>query len=161
MRFAGCYKRWASAGWGAFPNGTALEVKGGGAESGAETPQGDLLDRATSSVDLLVLGPNADDGHGRDGSRGWEPCAGRVHAEVALECDRGGSEIRSGVIEQQLVPAILRLNYGDTDEAPTLTFEERTEDDLTARAQWIATLAGAGAGGIIPLDWLGKTFRHP
>ncbi len=58
-------------------------------------------------------------------------------------------------------PSILRLNYGDTDEAPTLTFQERTEDDLTARAQWIATLAGAGAGGIIPLDWLGKTFGIP
>ncbi len=88
------------------------------------------------------------------------PWAG-FHADVRSGIIDAAAKFAAGVIEQQLIPSILRLNYGDTDEAPTLTFQERTEDDLTARAQWIATLAGAGAGGIIPLDWLGKTFGIP
>ncbi|MEP6671732.1 MAG: DUF935 family protein, partial [Chthoniobacter sp.] len=86
---------------------------------------------------------------------------GQVHADVRSGIIDAAAKFAAGVIEQQLIPSVLRLNYGDTDEAPTLTFHERTEDNLTARAQWISTLAGAGAGGIISLDWLGKTFGIP
>ncbi len=111
--------------------------------------------------DLLVLGQTLTTDTGNMGHGGGSHALGRVHADVRSSIIDAAAQFAAGVIEQQLIPSILRLNYGDTDEAPTLTFQERTEDDLTARAQWIASLASAGAGGIIPLDWLGKTFGIP
>ncbi|MEP6673086.1 MAG: DUF935 family protein [Chthoniobacter sp.] len=150
-----------SASWGAFPNGTTLEVKAEGQKSGSETPQGDLLDRADKQCDLLVLGQTLTTDTGGMGQGGGSHALGRVHADVRSGIIDAAAKFAAGVIEKQLIPSILRLNYGDTDEAPTLAFHERGEDDLTARAHWISTLTAAGAGHIIPLDWLGKTFGIP
>ncbi len=55
-RICAMLQNMGSASWGAFPNGTTLEVKAEGQKSGADTPQGDMLDRADKQCDLLVLG---------------------------------------------------------------------------------------------------------
>ncbi len=145
-RICAMLQNMGNASWGAFPNGTTLEVKAEGQKSGADTPQGDMLDRADKQCDLLVLGQTLTTDTGGMGHGGGSHALGRVHADVRASIIDAAAKFAAGVIEQQLIPSILRLNYGDTDEAPTLTFQERTEDDLTARAQWIATLASAGAG---------------
>ena len=160
-RICAMLQNMGSAGWAAFPAGTALELKAEGTKSGAQTPQGDMLDRADKQCDLLVLGQTLTTDTGGMGAGGGSHALGQVHADVRAGIIDAAAKFAAGVIEQQLIPAILRLNYGDADEAPTLTFHERGDDDLGARAQWIAALTNAGAGRIIPLDWLAKTFGIP
>src|SRR6266705_1406881 len=82
-------RRWKRAeGWRGFPNGTALEVKAEGQKSGADTPQGDLLDRADKQCDLLVLGQTLTTDTGHMGHGGGSHALGKVHADV-----------RSGIID--------------------------------------------------------------
>jgi len=85
--------------------------EGGGAEERAETPQGDLLDRADKQCDLLVLGQTLTTDTGGMGHGGGSHALGRVHAEVRSSVIEAAAKFAAGVIEQQLVPAILRLNY--------------------------------------------------
>ena len=160
-RICAMLQNMGSAGWAAFPAGTSLELKAEGTKSGTQTPQGDLLDRADKQCDLLVLGQTLTTDTGGMGHGHGSHALGQVHADVRAGIIDAAAKFAAGVIEQQLIPSILRLNYGDADEAPTLTFHERGDDDLGARAQWIATLTNAGAGRIIPLDWLAKTFGIP
>lgn len=147
--------------WAAFPSGTTLEFKAEGLRNGSDTPQGDLLDRAEKQCDLLILGQTLTTDTGRMGRAGGSLALGRVHEGVKAETVRAAADFVTEIIQTQLIPAVLRLNFGNDDFCPTFTLAEDQDKDLTAGAEIIRTLSGAGAGSMIGLDWLGKKFGIP
>lgn len=147
-----------SAGWAAFPAGTDLELKEAGA-SGDHSPQGELLDRADRYARMLLLGQTMSGS--QDSSKGGGKAFGEVEGGVKEGRIRACARFVAEVANEQLVPSILELNYGDDDEAPTICLESKKEDDLVAGATVINTLATAGAGKIIPLSYISRRFNIP
>lgn len=107
-----------SAGWAAFPAGTTLELKDGG-KSGDASPQGDLLDRADRYARMLILGQTLSGG--ADASKGGGKAFGAVEADVKTARMDAAAKYVLGIINKQLVPSIIALNYGTAEECPELT----------------------------------------
>jgi len=149
-----------SAGWAAFPEGTTLELKEA-SKTGNATPQADMLDRADKQCDLLVLGQTLTTDTGGSGAGGGSLALGKVHAGVRGEVIAAAADFVEDVIEKQFIPAILELNYGNTDECPCMELSADKEEDLEVKSRVVQNLASAGAGNIIGLDWIGKQFGIP
>jgi phage gp29-like protein len=123
-----------STAWGAFPTGTQFELKEASKSGGgSDTPQGNMLDRADKQCDLLVLGQTltSDVGDKGAGSR----ALGTVHEGVLEDIVQAAADFAAQVINQQLVPAILQLNWGDDAEAPEFCPEPRKIEDAKANAE--------------------------
>lgn len=143
-----------SAAWAAFPEGAKLELYDGGA--GAEkSPQADLLDRADKNCDLLILGQTLTTEQGDRGSQ----ALGRVHSDVKQEVVVGASGYAAEVFNTQLIPAILRLNYGNDDECPQFKPESEKIKDEKANADRDKVLLDAGVK--MPRDWFYKRHDIP
>lgn len=144
-----------SAGWAAFPEGTTLELKEAG-NLGSMSPQGDLLDRADKQCDLLVLGQTLTS-EVRD--TGGALATANVHAGVKGEVIQAAANFAARVINLQLVPAILRLNYGDDEEAPEFCPEPVKAEDVKANAERDAILLTQGIE--MPKDWFYQRHNIP
>jgi phage gp29-like protein len=144
-----------SAGWAAFPTGTSLDMKDPG-KSGDHSPQGDLLDRADRYARLLILGQTMSGGSGTTGKGGGQ-AFGTVESDIKKKRVDAASKYTANVITQQLIPAILRLNFGDDDECPSITLIEESEGDVDA-AQRDQILSG-----MMPLSipFLRKKYNQP
>lgn len=143
-----------SAGWAAFPEGTILDLKEAGARAG-DSPQESLLDRADKNCDLLVLGQTLTTEQGRQGSQ----ALGNVHADIRMDVIISAGEWAASIINRQLIPSILMLNYGDTDQAPEFRVEVETEEDQKANADRDKVLLDAGVE--MPKDWFYKRHDIP
>ena len=120
-----------SAGWAAFPAGTSLELKEA-SKTGDSSPQADLIDRADKQADLLILRQTLTSDVGDSGSR----ALGDVHASVKDEVVQAAADFSACVLNRQLIPAILQLNYGDEDEAPYYEPErDRGEGSLSFKRE--------------------------
>jgi hypothetical protein len=95
--------------------------------------------------------------HGTTGKGGGQ-AFGTVEESVKADRIDAAGKFAVTIINQQLVPSILMLNYGDTDEMPTLKFLEDEVADL-AEAQRDKTLADAGLE--IGVDYLRKKYDIP
>ncbi len=146
-----------SNGWARFPTGTTMEMLQTGKEGSDHSPQGELLDRADRYARSLILGQTMTGNHGTTGKGGGQ-AFGKVEEEVKSDRVDAAGKFAVTVINQQLVPSILMLNFGDTDEMPTLKFLEDEIADLT-EAQRDKTLADAGLP--IGYDYLRKKFDIP
>jgi phage gp29-like protein len=126
-----------SAGWAAFPAGTTIDLKEA-SKNGQDNPQSGVLDRADRQCDLIVLGQTltTDVGQGGSGSR----ALGQVHEGVRSEVIQAAATFAENVINTQLIPAILRLNYGDDSDAPEMCAEEEKIEDVKANAERDAIL---------------------
>lgn len=144
-----------SAGWAAFPAGTTLELKDTG-KTGDQSPQGELLDRADRYARLLVLGQTMSGGSGTTGKGGGQ-AFGTVEADVKQARVDACSRYVEAVINLQLAPAILDLNYGDADECPQMCLIEENEGDLSAaqRDQILAAMMPVSGG------FLRKKYNMP
>jgi phage gp29-like protein len=144
-----------SAGWAAFPEGTTLELKEA-SKAGGGSPQDALLDRADGYARSLLLGQTmtgATIASGRGGQ-----AFGTVEAQLKQDRLDAASGFVAEVINRQLIPAILMLNYGDTDEAPTCRFLQETEGTYqdAQRDQILASL-----GLPIPFTHLQQKYNTP
>lgn len=149
--------------WAAFPTGTQLDLKEA-SKGGDHSPQGDLLDRADKQCDLLILGQTLTSEMGRrggGGGGGGSFAAAKVHEGVKGDIITAAAQFAEGVVNEQLIPGILRLNYGNADEAPTLSLQSEDEEDLETDATIISTLVQAGFGDRIGKDYVGKKFGIP
>ncbi len=146
-----------SNGWARFPVGTTMEMLQTGKEGSDHSPQGELLDRADRYARSLILGQTMTGNHGSTGKGGGQ-AFGKVEMEVKSDRVDAAGKFAVQVINQQLVPSILMLNYGDTDEMPQLKFLEDEVADLT-EAQRDKTLADAGLE--IGVDYLRKKYDIP
>jgi phage gp29-like protein len=106
-----------SAGWAAFPSGTTLELKHEGT-GGDRSPQGDLLDRADRYARMLLLGQTMSGS--QDSSKGGGKAFGSVEAGVKELRIDSAAKFVAKVINGQLIPSIVELNFGDRDECPCM-----------------------------------------
>jgi phage gp29-like protein len=106
-----------SAGWAAFPSGTTLELKDAG-KSGDHSPQGDLLDRADRYARMLILGQTMSGS--QDSSKGGGKAFGEVESDVKTKRIDAAAKYACKVINTQLIPSIVELNYGNADECPSI-----------------------------------------
>lgn len=148
-------ERMGSQGWAAFPYGTKLEFLQTPRAAG-DPPQQDLLDRAEKQMDLLILGQTLTTDVSRQGG---SRALGEVHAGVRAEVVRAAAEFCAGVINTQLVPAILRLNYGEAGEAPGFRPVPRAAVDPLANAERDATLLRCGVA--LPKTWFYERHEIP
>jgi phage gp29-like protein len=144
-----------SAGWAAFPEGTTMELKEA-SRSGNLSPQGDLLDRADTYARMLILGQTmtgATIASGRGGQ-----AFGTVEAQLKQDRLDAASQFVETIINQQLIPAIMLFNYGDTKEAPTCRFLQETIGTYqdAQRDQILSTL-----GVPIPFSHLRQKYAIP
>jgi phage gp29-like protein len=143
-----------SAAWAAFPPGTTLEIKEP-AKAGTDNPQIALLDRADKNCDLLILGQTLTTDVGQSGSL----ALGDVHQNVRADFIQAAADFVAGVINQQLVPAILRLNYGDEAEAPYFLPQPQKIEDTKANAERDNILLQQGVE--LPKKWFYERHGIP
>lgn len=146
-----------SAGWAAFPTGTTLELHQPGQNGSDHSPQGELLDRADRYARLLILGQTMTGTHGTTGKGGGQ-AFGEVEKDVKSDRIDAAGKFAAEVINRQLIPMILALNYGDDEEAPLIKFLEDEVAGLN-EAQRDKTLADAGMP--IGVDYLRKKYDIP
>ena len=115
-----------SAGWGAFPTGTALELKDPVRAAG-ESPQAHLLDRADRYCRSLILGQTMS-GHTMLTSGRGGQAFGTVEAQLKQDRLTAASDYVADIFNEQLIPSILRQNYGNDDEAPSCRFLQENEE---------------------------------
>lgn len=118
-----------SAAWGAFPAGTTLELKEA-LKAGSDNPQLALLGMVDRLCDLLVLGQTLTSEAGDRGSQ----ALGRVHADVLSGRRKSLLGWVVKTLNQQLIPSIVRLNFGDTQALPFFILADDREEDAKAVA---------------------------
>ena len=106
-----------SAGWAAFPAGTTLELKDAG-KAGDASPQGDLLDRADRYARMLLLGQTLSGS--QDSSKGGGKAFGTVEADVKATRIDAAAKYVAKVVNTQLIPSIIELNFGERNECPSM-----------------------------------------
>ena len=146
-----------SAGWAAFPAETTLELHQPSQTGSDHSPQGELLDRADRYARNLILGQTMTGSHGTTGKGGGQ-AFGKVEEDVKSDRIDAAGRFAANVINKQLIPSILMLNYGDTDDCPAMKFLEDEVADLT-EAQRDKTLVDAGL--VIGMDYLRKKYDIP
>lgn len=143
-----------SAGWAAFPAGTTLELKDAG-KAGDASPQGDLLDRADRYARMLILGQTMSGS--QDSSKGGGKAFGAVESKVKNARRDAAAKYVEKVINGQLIPSIIELNYGDRNECPEMCLEDEREagaDDASRDTQ---------LAGLMPLSvpFLRRKYNLP
>ena len=143
-----------SAGWAAFPAGTDLELKHESG-SGDKSPQGDLLDRADRYARMLLLGQTMSGS--QDSSKGGGKAFGTVEAGVKEQRVDAASKFVAKVINGQLIPSIVELNFGDRDECPCMDLIPDSEagSDEATRDKTLSEMMP------IPLSYLQAKYGIP
>ena len=119
-------QRMGAKGSAAFPAGTNIEFLEAGKGSD-HSPQGELLDRADRYARLLILGQTQSGGKGSSvGSQAF----GDVESDVKRKRIEAAGRYACRVLNTQLIPSILTLNYGDADECPKVRLLEDAEGSL-------------------------------
>lgn len=130
--------------WAAFPEGAQVELKESSKGATGSLPQEGILDRADKQCDLLLLGQTLTSDTGNSGAGGGSLALGQVHAGVRGENIQSVANFGASVLNEQLIPSLLTLNYGDTDHAPRFHPEPRKVEDKKANAERDAILLNAG-----------------
>lgn len=143
-----------SASWGAFPAGTTLELKEA-MKAGSDNPQLALLSLIDRICDLLILGQTLTSDVSGSGSR----ALGDVHADVLS--GRKGALLSwvIKVLNQQLIPSICRLNFGDTASLPYFVAGEEDEKDAKSAADTFKVVLDSGVP--IPRQFYYDTLGIP
>ncbi|EDY16693.1 Mu-like prophage protein gp29-like protein [Chthoniobacter flavus Ellin428] len=117
-----------SSGYGAFPTGAMLNFVETGKQGSDHSPQGELLDRADRYARMLILGQTMSGS--QDASKGGGKAFGEVEGDVKSQRIEAAGRYACRVLNTQLIPSILTLNYGDADEAPSVRLLEDDEGGL-------------------------------
>lgn len=123
-----------TASWGAFPQGTNLQILQGTTPgvSGPNDPSERLMGIADRSCDIMLLGQNLAVEHNGQGSR----AASEVHREVELDLYETYAEFIVAILNDQLIPQLIALNWGSAEEIPFVEVEiarPGREQDMAAR----------------------------
>ena len=114
----------------AFPAGTQIDFKEA-ITQGTNNPQYMLIDAANTVFDLVILGQTLTSQTGDQGKGGGSYSLGQVHAGVRGEKIMATARQACKILNHTLLPAMSRLNFGDTSECPTLVLgEKQTVDAL-------------------------------
>lgn len=119
-----------NAAYAAFPAGTTLELKEG-PKAGTDNPQVALLDRADKQYDLLILGQSGTTEVAGPGKNGGSLAANKVLEGVEERIVAADATFVMRIFNEQLIPMIERLNFGDNTLTPELCLELPTVEDVT------------------------------
>ncbi len=110
-----------TAAWGAFPQGTNLQLIQGSMPgvAGANDPSERLMSLADRACDIMLLGQNLTIEHNGQGSR----AAAQVHREVELDLYETYAEFLVSILNDQLIPQLIAFNWGHADEVPFVEVE--------------------------------------
>jgi phage gp29-like protein len=129
-----------SASWGAFPAGTTIELKEA-VKAGADNPQIALLALVDRIIDLLILGQTLTSDARDKGTQ----ALGTVHADVLSGRKKALLNWAVEVINEQLIPGIIRVNFGNDDECPYIL--SGNEDQADAKV-WVDVMGKALESGV-------------
>lgn len=146
-----------SAGYGAFPEGVALEfIKSDG--GAAQNPSAWFIEYANSKKRELILGQTMT-GQRMGGAQSGSKAGMSVEKDVKADKIDAGAQFVCTILNQQLVRSIIFLNYnGDITELPILRMLEEEEGNLED-AQRDTALAGAGLK--IGVNFMRKKYGIP
>lgn len=123
QQIANMLQQMGASAWGAFPKGTDVNIVSNGivpGVAGQNDPNERLMILADKTCDLLFLGQTLTSESPTDGGT---QALGRVHREVELDLFEGYATLVAEILNTQLIPAIVELNYGNRDELPYIDVE--------------------------------------
>ena len=142
--------------WGVFPVGTELELHESG-RAAADNPQAYILARTDELADKVILGNTLTSGTGGVGGRSL--ALGEVHERTQEGRVGSCSQWVCETITNQLIRAIIRLNYGNEDELPELMPEE---GDSTPEQKIMVDKVLIGDLGLeVSKEWLYDRYDIP
>ncbi len=136
-----------SAGWAAFPAGTQLEFKDA-VQRASDNPQLLVQTLADKACDLLILGQELSGGAQAAGLGGG---AAGLQSDVRRERIQIAAQWCADLLNYQLVPAVVRFNFGDTADLPVVVPDLAGEPDPKALAERDQILLTAGLK--LPARW--------
>ena len=118
-----------SAGWGAFPAGTKVEFIDA-SKSASALPQKDLIEMADTQCDTFIPGQTLTTDVGATGSL----ALGSVHQDVRSSVLFGVADFVADIINEQYLPSLIKLNYGEVSEVPEIKamFEKPKDEQSMA-----------------------------
>jgi len=129
-----------SAGWGAFPEGTKIEIIKA-LESARDNPAQGFIQAADMIADTLILGQTLTTSQGERGSQ----ALGTIHKSVRDEKIQSVGKRTAKCLNGQWMPAICRINFGDDRECPWLqpaSKEGKATNDVATRWKTILGIPG-------------------
>jgi phage gp29-like protein len=122
-----------SSGWAAFGPGVEYEIHSAANGDAANLPQSHLMDVADKACDILLLGQTLTTDNTNTGSR----ALGDVHAGIRADVLKMVSEWIASIINSQLIPAIVRMNFGEvaSEDMPYCCLEIPHAKDQKATAE--------------------------
>lgn len=133
-----------SSAWAAFPEGVSVDLKESSKGSAGSLPQESVLDRADKQCDLLLLRQTLTSDTGDAGHGGGSLALGKVHAEGKSDVIAEVAAFNASVLNEQLIPMLLTVNYGNADFAPRFV-PPKEEEDAAEAAQAYGTAVTAGS----------------
>lgn len=156
QQVADMLKNLGAAGWAAFPAGTTLEFQEA-VSNARDNPQALLQELADQACDLLVLGQTLS---GTSQAAGLGAATATLHGTVRQEVLQAAAWWVADLLNYQLVPAVLRLNYGTAPAAlPRISPDLSLPTDPKALADRDAVLRSMGLR--MPQDWLYERHGVP
>lgn len=143
-----------AAGWAAFPSGTDLQFKEA-VQRASDNPQVFVQTLADKYCDLVILGQEAS---GESKAAGLGNGAADLHASVRADRLQDAVQWCADLLNYQLVPAILRINYGDESEPPKIVPADAAESDPKMKAERDVQLSQIAA---LPLRWFYERHGIP
>lgn len=121
-----------SSAWGSFPEGIKLEFIEA-AKSGGDLPQMKIMEVADEQCDILILGQTLTTSVGASGSR----ALGDVHYSIREDIIVRWSKWVANILNYQLIPSVLRLNYpdGGLEDCPSIEPDFSKPEDPLVNAQ--------------------------
>jgi phage gp29-like protein/DNA topoisomerase IB len=121
--------------------GTKINVLSAG-QTGQTLPQRELVELADAQCDVFILGQTLTSGTDGSGSR----ALGEVHQGTKDEAAAALIDFAGKIISHQLVPAIVRVNWGNREDMPGVWAkrdEQKDENALAERDEKLGITSGA------------------
>ena len=146
-----------SSGWAATGPGVEFEIHSAISGTGDSLPQSHLMDVADRACDILMLGQTLTTDNTGTGSR----ALGEVHEGIRSEVLQSVSSWVADVITNQLIPAIVRFNFGAVaaEDMPYCEMEIPVAKDEKAIAERIKIYTEIGIP--MPKQWLYEELGIP
>lgn len=146
-----------SSGWAATGPGVEFEIHSAISGAGDSLPQSHLMDVADRACDILMLGQTLTTDNTGTGSR----ALGEVHEGIRSEVLQSVSSWVADVITNQLIPAIVRFNFGTVaaEDMPYCEMEIPVAKDEKAIAERIKIYTEIGIP--MPKQWLYEELGIP
>jgi phage gp29-like protein len=147
-----------ASGWAATGPGVKLNLLEGVKGSADGLPQSHLMDIADRACDILLLGQTLTTDNTGTGSR----ALGDVHDGIRIEVLQSVASWVSQIITNQLIPAIVRHNFGAqvaSEDMPYCEISIPTAKDAKATAERFKILVESGVE--MPKKWVYEELEIP